>query len=476
MKLFKYITLTAVAVMSIGYSSCNKDDEYFDDKYQSEAIQVNKVFLEDAESSVPDREVTFARLGQMIRLEGSGFMGMKKVYVNGYETYFNRAYVTNTSMLVTLNSKTPITDADEEVRNTIRLVKDGTETVYDFIIRAASPAIKSMSNTLPLAGETVVVYGANLQEVISVSLPGGTVVTEGITSDEDGEWFSFTMPSGISEGGSITAEGANGIAQSAAFFNERRGMIQDFEDSAHQGAWGGKDDDGNIKPGASMIYPEDLVEDPFGLRGKVWQVVPDRLLAGDGIASGKPRATECWTVGDADRAYEDWSRMSFIPADTPLADLAFQFDIYCPDPWNMTGQIEIAMINNYNFAGKGSDDDNSKGMTAFFIPWAADGVATPFFTEGWTTVTIPLNEFGKYNKDKYGDDEFKEGTFQNVIDDRLAATYPNFGMGFVNSDFKIGDVEFKSTAFTGPKIYIDNWRIVPNKTVVISDYPEDEEE
>ena len=82
----------------------------------------------------------------------------------------------------------------------------------------------------------------------------------------------------------------------------------------------------------------------------------------------------------------------------------------------------------------------------------------PFTTEGWTTVTIPLSEFGKY-KALLEDKEAVAPTFQTVIDDRLAATYPNFGMGFVNT-----------------KIYVDNWRIVPCKNVVISDYPEDEEE
>ena len=81
---------------------------------------MEKVYLEDVKSSVPDREVSFARLGQMIRLEGQGFMGMKKVYINGYETYFNRAYVSDKSMLITLNSKTPITEADEAVRTTPR--------------------------------------------------------------------------------------------------------------------------------------------------------------------------------------------------------------------------------------------------------------------------------------------------------------------------------------------------------------------
>ena len=57
-------------------------------------------------------------------------------------------------MLIQLSSKTPITDAEDDVRNTIRLVKDGTETVHNFTIRAASPSIKGIRNALP-AGQTL---------------------------------------------------------------------------------------------------------------------------------------------------------------------------------------------------------------------------------------------------------------------------------------------------------------------------------
>ncbi len=479
MKFFKNIWIpAAVLLLSAGFTSCNDDDEYFDPEYSDTEITVTKVFLEDPESSVPDREVTFARLGQTLRLEGSGFMGLKKVYVNGYDTYFNRAYVTDNSMIVSLNSKTPIIDADDEVRNTIRLVKDNTETVYEFIIRAATPTITSISNTLPQAGETVTVYGTGLQETTKLTLPGGIEVTD-ITSDNvDGEWYSFTMPSGVTEAGCIYSEGANGFAQTPDYFNNSNCMIINFDGIGTQGSWGSsnKDDDGNIKAGVSMVYPEDLVNDPLGTgRGLCFQVVPERLLNEGGIVSGKPRATECWTAGNDDTA-DDWTRMfDYIPGDTPLTDVALQFDVYTDGPWTATGQLEIVMINNYNFAGVGSDDDNSKGMTAFFVPYIQNGEIVPFKVDNWTTVTIPFSEFAKY-KAALADDELAvKPTFQNVVDDRNAASYRNFGMGFVNTDFELGGVEIVSSLFNGPRIYTDNWRVVPCKTTTISDYPEDEE-
>ena len=413
---------------------------------------------------------------------------MKKVYINGYETYFNRAYVSDKSMLITLNSKTPITEADEAVRNTIRLVKNDTETVYEFEVRAAFPSITSVSNTLPSAGQKVTVYGSSLHETSLITLPGGVQVTDNIENDPKGEWYSFVMPSGVTEAGCIQSDGANGKAQSPDYFNNRNCMILDFDGNGVQGFWGSsnKDDDGNIKPGVSMIYDTDLVDDPLGTGyGKVCQIIPQRLLNEGGISSAKPRATEVWTTGNKHET-EDWTRMTpFIPAETPLTDVALQFEVYIPNPWAATGQIVITLVNNVTFSGYNGDERNSN--TYFFIPWlttdeAGVPVSTPFFTKGWTTVTIPLSEFNNYKK-ILEDKEAVAPTFADVINLRNEASNQQFGMSFVNSDIEVSYKNDKGkdavakfpSALSTQEIYLDNWRIVPYKLVTISDYPEDDE-
>lgn len=482
MKNFKYFVLPALALCSIGLASCNDDDEYFDEDNQGVPMSISQVYLEDYKSSVPDRPVEFARLGQMLRLEGNGFFGVKKVYINGYDTYFNRAYVSDRSMIVSINKDTPVSDCDPEVRNTIRLVKDKTELTYEFLIRNGYSIIKNISNTLPQPGETVTVTGSYLHETAKVTLPGGIEVTEGIVNDEDGEWFTFVMPSGVSEGGALISESPNGVTQSPAYFNERRGMLLDFDTEGKQGAWSWKET-------GSMISnkPEDgdLVNDPAGTgRGYCVQIVPDRLLTA-GVASGKPRVTECHTVGDGDKDWENWARMAdLIPAETPVTEIAVQFDIYCPEPWSGTGFFQLQLINNYNFAGFGSDDDGKNNLIYCFTPWLetwTGGAIVPFSTSEWRTMTVPLSVINKYAT-LIADAESATPTFQMVIDDRMAATYPNFAIGFVNTDFdyvnEAGEtVTLKSTTFTGPKIYLDNWRIVPYKAFEPSDYeePEDEE-
>lgn len=478
MKQYKYIILSLAAAGTMGLSSCNQTDEYFDEAYQSVPITVTKVYLEDYKSAVPDREVDFARLGQMIRLEGTGLFGMKKVYINGYDTYFNRAYVTDNSLIISINTKTPVTDCEPEYRNTIRLVKDHTEYTYEFSIRNGYSTIKQISNTLPKAGETVVLYGAYLHEPTRIVLPGEVEADPATFDyDKDGEWCSFVMPSGVSEGGAVIFESPNGNTESPAYFNEKRGMLLDFDDYNKQGAWSWSETGSMI---SNNREDGDLVEDPTGVNGWCVQIVPDRLLA-EGIPANKTRVTECHSVGDGDAAWEDWSRLtSLIPAETPVSEVAFQFDILCPEPWTYGGMLQIQSINNYSFSGFGSDDDrNTNGQLFIWAPWLETGIGgaiVPFQALEWTTVTIPWSEFHKY-ANALADGE--SPTFQTIIDDRNAATYPNFGIGFSNKDFTFiddsGNEVEVSGVWNGPKIYLDNWRIVPCKAFEPSDYDEEEE-
>src|SRR5690606_9380373 len=243
------ISIIGIILFGLVFSACSNDDD--EDGSQ---IVVNAVYLQDVNSNVQDREVTFARLGQLLRLEGSGFTGMRRVYINGYLTNFNPVYVSDNSMLIQISSDTPVLEAGDDVRNTIRLVKDNTETTFEFEIRSSAPQIHAVSHTLPLAGEEITVYGSGLVEVSRVVFPGDIAVTEGISYDEeDGEFFTVTVPEGVSSnGGSIYVETANGIAYSPAFFNVERGLILNFDGKGEMGEWG------------DNIRQEDLKSGPLG--------------------------------------------------------------------------------------------------------------------------------------------------------------------------------------------------------------------
>ena len=192
-----------------------------DEEATGSPIGISAVYLQDVNSTVQDRVVSFGRLGQLLRIEGFGFTGISKIYINGFETFFNTVYVSDNSLLVRISGDTPTVEADEEARNTIRLVKGATETTYSFEIRDSAPSINNISNTLPNAGEEITVFGTGLIEVSKVIFPGNIEVTTGITFDEeDGEFFTVTVPSGIPDsGGPLLVETANGRVYSPSYFS-----------------------------------------------------------------------------------------------------------------------------------------------------------------------------------------------------------------------------------------------------------------
>jgi hypothetical protein len=438
--------LSLTMIFGMLFTACDNSDS------QGGTITINKVYLEDVNSSVPDREVTFARLGQALRIEGSGFTGLKRVYINGYSTYFNVVFVSDNSMLVNVSSDTPTIEADPTVRNTIRFVNDNGEFVFPFEIRSSKPAISSISNTMPNPGEKITVYGTGLTEVSKVIFPGNVEVTSGITSDEEGESFTVTVPSGMSDnGGSIFAQSSNGGVYSPAYFNFKKGVLIDFDGKGSQGSW----------DKTSMILPGDLESLALGTgntsQGKYVPHHPDRMAA---FTAGANRQSEVWTAGTG---VDNWRTQltPYIPASTPLDKVAFQFDVYVPEAWKDSGFLKICMINNFN-GGEWA------GAVYNYVPWIVDGKSVEYKTTGWTTVTIPLNKFYVWSKDSF--------TFETVLAYREAATYQNFGIYFENSDIKLSnvtgnasEVEFAAKA-TSVKVYTDNWRIVPLDTPVYNDF------
>lgn len=444
--------LGAVALASsVVATSCSDDDN----GGAGSAVSISRVFLQDAKSeTLKSREVDFARLGQTIRIEGSGFTGLKHILINGYDTYFNNALMTDNNVWVTLASKTPIVDAEESVRNTIVMVKDNGSYTYNFTIRAASPSVSNISITLPQPGDVVRVEGANLHETTSATLPDGTVVSD-ITNDVDGEWYSFVMPEGVEPvGGSIVSEGANGIAKSPDCFNVTRGMILDFDGQGVQGSW------------SATFSSEDLVDDPLGKNGKCIALVPASQEGG--YAPGA-NSKGWFTAGnDVD---PDWTTLLEGDAsEISVEDVALQFDIYCPEPWKGTGQIMFTFQNNISSYGWGnvytSAEYNSAVGTqsaVVWVPWMNEetGAVKAFQTDGWQTITIPVSKIGKYQNG---------GTWADVAADRLAGSYCNFGMFFCNGDIEFSESIIHEASRFDQRVYIDNWRIVPYHVVTVSDF------
>jgi hypothetical protein len=174
----------------------------------STPVKIDKFYLEDAQESKPenrDRDLTpygnFVRLGQTLRLEGSGFMGVQKILINGTEVVFNTTLRSETSMIVQVSSKVPVQDVAPEHKNKISLLKGDNTYTFDLEVRAAAPSITGISHTMPQAGDEITLTGNGLQLASKITFPGNpqVVVTSGITSDdEDGKWVKAAQITDIS--------------------------------------------------------------------------------------------------------------------------------------------------------------------------------------------------------------------------------------------------------------------------------------
>ena len=103
------------------------------------------------------------------------------------------------------------------------------------------------------------------------------------------------------------------------------------------------------------------------------------------VAATKNRCAEVWTNGNG--TDPDWLTLG-VPAETPVAECAIQFEIYVPEPWSESGFLKICGQNGFNGGEWERDCYN-------YVPWLVDGKIVPFQTTGWQTVTVPFSEFYK---------------------------------------------------------------------------------
>lgn len=404
------------------FSSCKEEIDY-----SSIHVTVTSVHLCDVD--YPDSLITYARLGSLIRLEGTGFMGLTKIYINGISAYLNPTLMSDNSLIVRVPGDAPTTEADPEIRNTIRMVK-GTvyELIYNFAIRSASPTVTNISHTLAKAGEQITITGTNLYEVSKVTFPGETEVTSGIVSDAEGKFCTLTVPEGVTGSGSLLVEGSSGAAYSPAYFNYQEGVLNNFDDK-NTHSWGG----GLLSDNLSAIIP--ATGDGPKSQGNYRSLNKD----GSTFVTGTPKQSFGWANSKLFSSLE-----SVIPFTTSSGNIAFQFDLYVSGVWN-SGSVHVVVLDEF---------PTDQLYEYDFAPWidmsSGKAVRSTYTNDNWFTVTIPLSSFGALAGDK---------TFKALIDKEATSQYHQYGLFFNNTDLN----SIESIA-TNVVIYYDNFRFVPLDT------------
>ena len=399
-------------------------------------ITIKRIFLQNAQSTVPDREVDFVRLGQVIRLEGSGFVGVTKVFVNGKSNSFNPVFVTDNSMLLQVSNDVPIMEAADDVRNTIQLFKNENNIItHSFEIRAAAPSITNISHTMAQAGDEIIISGKGMQEITQILFPGDIEATEFSSDDEEGTWVKVTVPAGISTSGAITIIGANGGVYSAPYFNYKEGLFHNF-DNVDNYQWGSGIDNVAL----TAVIPDKKPQSQGG-----YQVF---------------NATGSFAANSDQRFWLNSTNlmpiMSIIPGATSTDDCGIQIDLFVEGEWN-SGIIRFVMGDGWG---------TSRYCMVYQPVYVNDKLDKAAFVNPgvWYTITLPFGTSA----------DFKGKTLDDVLAIMASASYQQSGPWFENTGITVGeDAVFEPVPAT-QKVYFDNIRIVPLKADEYSDFPDEE--
>lgn len=171
--LFKPVLL----VLLLGFIfSCRNDDEGI-------STTVPKIDLVSAsvdENGQPINPLVNTNVGYANNtyiIQGSGFSSLQHIYFNDYESYFNPNLVTDNTIIVTINEKTPYVNGT----NKLKIVTAYGTTEYDFAIAPPLPQLNGFNPVNAADGSIVTVkgnyfvnpkvtFGDITAEVVSVSL------------------------------------------------------------------------------------------------------------------------------------------------------------------------------------------------------------------------------------------------------------------------------------------------------------------
>jgi len=287
---------------------------------------------------------------------------------------------------------------------------------------------------VPDGGEAII-YGKNF-EGATVLFSGDQKELEAVVdrTKSNDTMLVVTVPEGALSG-QITVQNLKGETKSDFFFRDNRNIIINFDDRL--ATWGGYlpfDKDGkkitSIRENDTVYtnLPADLPDPCSGnygfLYGKYdvpWSMTSPMYI--QYVANPDEGGRGKISVAGAFESYK-------------IEDLALKFEVYVPK------QVPYGDVKTDIFFGPyDSPDKHGRDVSAICF-WEPYAPTSSFYTDGWTTITIPLTEF---NHGVKTDEEKKE-----IVDLKTAT---NFSF-----------VQFGAPKEV-PQIFmcVDNFRVVPIK-------------
>jgi len=351
------IVMLLLAALSTGtlFQACEKSDSG-----SSAPPEVKYIRITDPAKS--DSLITSAYMGSTIAIIGENLQGVNQVWFNDQKAYINSAFVTGTTIIITIPNTIP-----EVVNNQMYIITTNTADTLKvpFNVVVPAPRVDEMACEYVKDGDIAVIKGnffiddpnTPLQVLFPGNIPG-TVMEVAI--DE----IKVKVPAGAGVG-PIQVKSIYGTTRSKFFFRDDRNILLDFDTKTASGGWrSGVIASSNPAPvsGNYVIFNGSMA----GAAGGTWN---EDAFSFNLWPSSNGRPDVPFFTGDFSTA-------------------VIKFECFVIEPWQASALQMI--FTPYSLSGTNSYIADASVPRGLWIPWKQTG---SYKTEGWTTVTIPLSEF-----------------------------------------------------------------------------------
>jgi len=194
-----------------------------------------------------DSTTTAGNLGNYYLISGTNLGSVTNITFNGYSAYFNRALLTDNSIVVQVPSKTPY--YGPSAKDSLVVTTLYGKATYKFTIIAPPPTVSSYSNYDFYAGSQITLSGVGFASVTGVNLLGsspGTATTSIISKNDSVLVLQFpttTITRGILQfnyTSAGTATTLNAAQELVNLDNAYQIFTDGYQNSWENGSWSGQ--------------------------------------------------------------------------------------------------------------------------------------------------------------------------------------------------------------------------------------------
>ncbi|MDN5285309.1 MAG: hypothetical protein JWR38_1583 [Mucilaginibacter sp.] len=138
-----------------------------------------------------DSTITNGKIGTLYAIIGTNLATTSSVYFNGVSAYFNPAFLTNTSILVSIPSNVPYSNSSTP--NVLTVTTQHGKVNFNFIIEQPTPIITKVDQLAGNPGDIITIAGTTFNGLQSVSF--GTIPGKIITNTPT--TISVQVPAGV---------------------------------------------------------------------------------------------------------------------------------------------------------------------------------------------------------------------------------------------------------------------------------------